>query len=405
MAKKPTPHRRAKGAGGVEKLKTPDGLRYRARRRKAGQVVLGSVRDTWDQAHADLAALPEPGEAISRIPLFQDFVERQLKGPRQLHVEHGTLVFDEIVWRTRLYGSELGQCPVDQVDADMCQRFIDQQSHAWRPVKKDGQYELKPGGRLSPASVKRIGTTISSYLETARHRPYRYLQFNPMRDVRYPARRKESQRKSLRPQEAAVLEQQLASFAERAKSQGDRFAAMVLVARDTGMRRGEICALQRAQLVKALRGWYIDVDAAMVRQEGSIVRTATKSGGARMVPIGEDTAKLLLAQPDRGPYFFTTATGKPVSPVNFTRDFRNFARSIGMPGLTPHKLRHTYISLLMLAGVDLKAIQKLVGHASAEMIMAIYAETFDEGMAGAPAKLAELLASASMKSLATEGTG
>ncbi|RYG37391.1 hypothetical protein EON81_06790, partial [bacterium] len=53
--------------------------------------------------------------------------------------------------------------------------------------------------------------------------------------------------------------------------------------------------------------------------------------------------------------------------------------------------RHTYISLLLRAGVDVKTIQKLVGHASHRMIMDVYGETFDESTVGANVKLNALL--------------
>lgn len=49
-----------------------------------------------------------------------------------------------------------------------------------------------------------------------------------------------------------------------------------------------------------------------------------------------------------------------------------------MTGLTPHNLRHAYISLMLRAGVDLKTVQKNVGHSSPRMVMDIYGETFDE---------------------------
>ena len=68
-----------------------------------------------------------------------------------------------------------------------------------------------------------------------------------------------------------------------------------------------------------------------------------------------------------------------------------FREAVDMPGLTPHNLRHTYISLMLRAGVDLKTIQKNVGHASPRMIMEIYGETFDESQVESMGKLFGML--------------
>lgn len=413
--KKPTPHRRPKGSGGVEKVQTPDGLRYRARKRKKGHPpALGSLRETWDQAFADLSSLATPDSVLSTphsAPLFQDFIQSQLEGPRRLAVEAGTLERDEIVWRTRIHGSELGKTPIDEITVDHCLRFIGDQTHAWRPIKVDNPkfnakkpegpenpkriYELQKGKPLTKEGLKRIGSVVSGYLEIARKRPYKYIASNPMQDedFAYPARKREPKRRSLRPAQAAHMEVHLEAFLKGLRGQGVRFQAMCLLLRDTGVRRGELCAFQRSQLIKTLGGYVLEVDAAERRRGSGMERAGTKTGNVRQIPISNETAKLLQAQPKRdgSPYFFTTATGKPVRPDTFYRDFKRFAKAIGMPELHPHRFRHTYISLLLMAGKDIKSIQKLVGHATPKMILEIYGETFDESMADAPTKLRALL--------------
>ena len=41
--------------------------------------------------------------------------------------------------------------------------------------------------------------------------------------------------------------------------------------------------------------------------------------------------------------------------------------------VTPHQLRHTYITNLLLAGVDVKTVQYLAGHEHAKISLDIYA--------------------------------
>src|SRR3954451_24857317 len=56
------------------------------------------------------------------------------------------------------------------------------------------------------------------------------------------------------------------------------------------------------------------------------------------------------------------------------------ARVIGEPGLTPHELRHTAASLAIKAGANGKAVQRMLGHASAAMTLDRYADLFDDDL-------------------------
>lgn len=53
---------------------------------------------------------------------------------------------------------------------------------------------------------------------------------------------------------------------------------------------------------------------------------------------------------------------------------------LGIPRATPHDLRHTAASLAVSAGANVKAVQKMLGHASATMTLDIYANLFDDDL-------------------------
>jgi integrase len=62
---------------------------------------------------------------------------------------------------------------------------------------------------------------------------------------------------------------------------------------------------------------------------------------------------------------------------------RWFAKAViesGVPRTTPHDLRHTTASLAVSAGANVKAVQKMLGHASAAMTLDIYADLFDDDL-------------------------
>jgi integrase len=50
------------------------------------------------------------------------------------------------------------------------------------------------------------------------------------------------------------------------------------------------------------------------------------------------------------------------------------------PRVTPHDLRHTAASLAVSAGANVKAVQRMLGHASAAMTLDVYADLFDDDL-------------------------
>jgi integrase len=57
------------------------------------------------------------------------------------------------------------------------------------------------------------------------------------------------------------------------------------------------------------------------------------------------------------------------------------------PTITPHALRHTAASLAVSAHANVKAVQRMLGHAKASMTLDIYADLFDEDLDGVADRL------------------
>jgi integrase len=67
---------------------------------------------------------------------------------------------------------------------------------------------------------------------------------------------------------------------------------------------------------------------------------------------------------------FTAPKGGPVRLNNFRRRvFGPAAERIGKPRLVPHDLRDTAASLAISSGASIKAVQRMLGHASAKMTL------------------------------------
>ena len=67
--------------------------------------------------------------------------------------------------------------------------------------------------------------------------------------------------------------------------------------------------------------------------------------------------------------------------------FDRAAVDAGLDGLTPHELRHTAASLAVSAGANVKAVQRMLGHASASMTLDVYSGLFDDDLDGVAKRL------------------
>lgn len=78
---------------------------------------------------------------------------------------------------------------------------------------------------------------------------------------------------------------------------------------------------------------------------------------------------------------FTSPDGGVLRNKNARRAwFDRAAAVVGVPGLTPHELGHTAASLAVSAGANVKAVHRMLGHASAVMTLDLYADLFDDDL-------------------------
>ena len=156
---------------------------------------------------------------------------------------------------------------------------------------------------------------------------------------------------------------------------------VVLVLAYCGLRWCELAAL-RVSSIDFLRR-RLAVAEAMTEVGGHLVWGTPKSHEARSVPIPRivaDDLAAYVAGKGRDDLVFTTATGAPLRNRNARRWFDTAATAVGEPGLTPHELRHTAASLAVSAGANVKAVQRMLGHASAAMTLDTYADLFDDDL-------------------------
>jgi integrase len=223
--------------------------------------------------------------------------------------------------------------------------------------RKDGK-----AGRLSPTSVRRIFETLRTALNQAKK--WNILAINPC-DAASPPRKSESNIHVLDPAEAACI--------FRSVRDKDMLHA-IMFDLATGLRRGELLALQWADVSWELK--QIRVTKALEKMHGILrIKVPKTRASRRVVPLPKLAQQALIAQRDyqrvrleelgivpvpETPIF--DRLGAYADPEAFSLAFYRLMKALPVPKVRFHDLRHSFGSLLLAAGVDLKVISELLGH-------------------------------------------
>ncbi|EJU34341.1 site-specific recombinase, phage integrase family [Slackia sp. CM382] len=162
------------------------------------------------------------------------------------------------------------------------------------------------------------------------------------------------------------------------------------IALTTGMRRGEVCALKWSDF--SSRGT-LTVRRALGNAEGGFYIKEPKSlSGIRTIPLASDTNEALgrlkgafleanRSEGGASADGYIVGAGEsgdqPYNPDRLGRDFAQFCRDNGFE-CTFRDLRHTFATFMVGAGVDVRTVASLLGHANVAMTLNIYAEADPE---------------------------
>jgi integrase len=155
----------------------------------------------------------------------------------------------------------------------------------------------------------------------------------------------------------------------------------------TGLRWGEMAGLRVSRIDLDRRR--IDVVEAVSEPRGVVVWGTPKNHGRRSVPFPEFLLPMIEARrvgKSPSDVLFLGQDGGVLRAGNFRNRVFNRAVARAMeadptfPRVTMHDLRHTAASLAVSAGANVKAVQRMLGHASAAMTLDVYADLFDDDL-------------------------
>ncbi len=233
-------------------------------------------------------------------------------------------------------------------------------------------YASKRNAGLSAARVRRIHGVLSAALNKAVL--WSMVTHNICKEVSPP--RVEA------PDIKPLTKDQAKAFLNAAET--DRFHALYVLALTTGMRFGELAGLSWESL--NLDGRLVRVTRTLVTGYGGQTFDSPKSSGSRRTITLTNKAIFALQRHherqqtagipvDSDALVFTNTIGGPINPSHLIcRSFKPLLKRAGLPNISFHTAtRHTCCCLLLMAGVNAKALSLQLGHSSVAFTLQKYA--------------------------------
>jgi len=350
--------------GSISSYETKDGKRYRAHfrdpdrrnREKAGfrrkkdaeeflaSVVVTSLRGEYVDPSQGKATISELGSVWLA---------------NQYHLKPSSFSPIETAWRVHVEPA-WGARRVAEIQHSEVQNWI----------SRFATGDKKP---RSATVVLRAYGVLASILDVAVRD--RRIAVNPARDINLPRRTKKS-RAYLSASQVELLVSKLRG----------PHAALIYTLAYTGLRWGEATGLRVRAVDVGRRRMLVQENAVSVR--GKIVVGTPKTHERRSVPYPAFLGPLLAeecAGKSADHLVFGDGLTHRVAPKSGVGWFwsavqRSRQVDPSFPELTPHDLRHTAASLAISAGANPKAVQRMLGHASAAMTLDTYADLFEDDL-------------------------
>ena len=215
---------------------------------------------------------------------------------------------------------------------------------------------------LSAKTVRNINQVISSAMDFAVAQ--KIISENPCKAVALPkVELKEMQ---------TIPAEQLQAFLQEAKATG--VYEMYYIELATGLRRGELLGLKWTDI--DWKNGIIKVRRQVARMDSQIVEAPLKTKNSyRAVTISQQAIEVLKQQKEKtnDQYVFPSPNGGPISPDSVNNMLKRVLARAGIPKVRFHDLRHTFATIALQNGVDIKTVSGILGHFSAGFTLDTYA--------------------------------
>lgn len=163
------------------------------------------------------------------------------------------------------------------------------------------------------------------------------------------------------------------------KLKGNKYELMILLDFATGLRQGELLALdwenidlknEKIKVVQTVKEVYI-YNNSEDKQIKTIFQVPKTSNSIRDIPIPQSIIPMLESIPKKEGLLFHDDFNNPLKAKRIFDFWKKLLIDCNIPHKKFHSIRHTYASMLLKNGVDIETVAELMGH-SAISITQIY---------------------------------
>ena len=241
----------------------------------------------------------------------------------------------------------------------------------------------KPKG-LAPKTVRNIHQMIGSAYNLAIEQ--KLVSKNPTQGCALP----KVEHKEMK----TLTADQLSAFFREAKDSGVYELYYLDLA--TGLRRGELLGLKWTD-VDLDRG-ILKIQRAISRQNGKVVEAPLKTKNAyRTLSLSADAIDVLMQQRRKtgnSEWVFPSPIGGTMSPDSVLHMLQRVLKRAGLPRIRFHDLRHTFATMALQNGVDVKTVSSMLGHYSAGFTLDTYAHVTTDAQLKAAQTMGNILSRA-----------
>ena len=296
---------------------------------KAGKYTVGEWMEVWFEDYARIKVRPSSHQT------YRGYIDNHIQ-------------------------PNIGDIPLEKLTA------LDLQKSYKKLLTKGRIDRLEAKGQpkgLSAKTVRNIHQILSSALKLAQEQ--RIILTNPAEGCALP---------KVEHREMKTLPvEQLQSFLREARESG--LFELYYLELATGLRRGELLGLKWEDI--DLQKGDLRVKRQVSRINGEVMEAPLKTKNAyRTLPLAEDTIDVLKEQREKvgsSPWVFPSPNGGPISPDSVLHMLHRVLKRAGLPRVRFHDLRHTFATLALQNGVDVKTVSGMLGHFSAGFTLDTYA--------------------------------
>ena len=254
---------------------------------------------------------------------------------------------------------QIGSIPLADLTSLDLQRFYKHLLDGGRVDRIEAK--KKPKG-LAPKTVRNIHQMIGSAYNLAMEQ--KLVSKNPTQGCALP----KVEHKEMK----TLTADQLSAFFQEARDSGVYELYYLDLA--TGLRRGELLGLKWTDV--DFQHGVLKIQRAISRQNGKVVEAPLKTKNAyRTLPMSADAIDVLMQQRRKtgnSEWVFPSPTGGPMSPDSVLHMLQRVLKRAGLPRIRFHDLRHTFATLALENGMDVKTLSAMLGHVSAVTTLDIY---------------------------------